>query len=792
MAEKNSKIADKKPVHNKYGTLNRRQFMKGTGVLVVGFSTRILGVEEFARAAQGSVVPDYPTYELSSVDSFVEIHGDGTVRIKIGKINNGQGTPTSWAMMAAEELDVPIDRVDVLFGDTAATPDQGGTGASNGVSTVYGPLRQAAATARQALLRLASAKLDVSIESLTVQDGVVGTRLPPSVGNATGQLRPTQQVTYAELIGDKQFNISFSAAAPVKDPAQFGIIGKTIPQRPEIAKIVSGSLEFTQDVHLPGMLHARNIRPPVAGSTLVSVDGFEGGNPPGLVKVVSRGNYVAVVAKTEWQAIQAAHVLKVTWKKPASPVFPDGYEAMYEYLAKTSPQKVATPLNTGDVEKALTSAAQTIAATYQSAFQSHASMTPGCCVADVKDGGATVWFGGQKPYRVRHAIANLLGVPASKVRVIFYQGAGAYGTNDTDDVATEAAWVAQQVGQPVRLQWMRDEGIAWDPKGPPHLTTLRAGIDSNGRVVAWDYNGRMLSGTQRAAGALIAGDTLIGQAMGFEPLNESEHGVPADNYNFPNKRRISNVIPSKWAYQTGLRTAHLRDPNGPQVTFASEQFVDEVAAALKLDPIEFRLSYLDPATAGRDINLIQQVKKTSGWISRPAPNNSGSADTVVSGRGFAYQPRGGSYVASVAEVTVNRKTGQVRVTKFTTGQDCGLVVHQKNVLNVIEANLMQSMSRALHEGVSFDSESVKAVDWVSYPTIDIKDVPEVNAFLVNPDGRNPGGKVIPPSGAGEPSTRPTAAAIANAIFDATGVRVRRQPLTAQTVLAALQAAGKAV
>lgn len=763
------------------GAFSRRQFIQGTGVLVVGFSTALIAPwEALARAAQGVVVPDYPKYELTAVDSFVEIHGDGTVLIKIGKINNGQGTPTSWAMLAAEELDVPLESVEVRFGDTAATPDQGGTGASNGVSSTYGPLRQAAATARQALLQLASTKLDVPVASIAVKDGVV-----------TGT-DSSRSATYAQLIGNGKFNISFSAAAPVKDPSQFRIIGKTMPQRPEIAQIVTGKLEFTQDVRLPGMLHARSIRPTVAGSTLVSVDGFDGGNPPGLVKVVSKGNYVAVVAKTEWQAIQAAHALKVTWKKPATPVFPDGYEAMYEYLEKTPPQKDAKPLNVGDVDAALTSATQTITATYQSAFQSHASMTPGCCVADVKDGGATVWFGGQKPYRVRNAVADLLGIPIAKVRVIFYQGAGAYGTNDTDDVAAEAAWISQQLGQPVRVQWMRDEGIAWDPKGPPHLTTMRAGIDSNGRVIAWDYNARMLTGTQRAAGAVIAGDTLIGQALGFEPLNENEHGVPADNYGFTNKRRISNVIPSKWAYQTGLRTAHLRDPNGPQVTFASEQFVDEVAAALKLDPIDFRLAYLDPAAAGRDVNVIRQVRKASDWISRPSPNNSSPAETVVSGRGFAYQPRGGSYVATVAEVTVNRKTGQVRVTKFTTGQDCGLVVHQKNVLNAIESNLIQSTSRALYEGVNFDSESIKATDWVTYPTIDIKDVPEVNAFLVNPDGKSPEGKFIPPSGAGEPSTRPTAAAIANAVFDAIGVRVRRQPLTAQTVLTALKAAGKAL
>ena len=651
-------------------TVSRRQFLQGTGMLVVGFSIApVLSELASARAAQGRiVVPDYPTYDINGVDSFLEIHANGTVLVKIGKINNGQGTPTSWAMMAAEELDVPFQSVELKFGDTAETPDQGGTGNSNGVAAVYGPLRQAAATARQALLQMASTKLGVPVASLAVADGVV---------TVTGT---TRSATYAELIGDKKFDIKFSDKAPVKDPSQFSIIGKINPQRPEIAQIATGKLEFTQDVRVPGMLHARSIRPPVAGSTLVSVDGFEGGDPPGLVKVLSKGNYVAVVAKTEWQAIQASHLLKVTWKKPDAPVLPASYEAMYEYLAKTSPQDVARPLNVGDVEAALASAARTITASYQSAFQSHASLTPGCCVADVKEGGATVWFGGQKPYPVRSAVADVLGLPKGRVRVIFYQGAGAYGTNDTDDVAVEAAWISQQIGQPVRVQWMRDEGIAWDPKGPPHLTTMRAGIDSNGTVVAWDYNGRMLSGRQRAFGALIAGDTLMGQAMGFEPLNQNEHGVPTDRYVFPNKRRTSNVIPSKWAYQTGLRTAHMRDPNAPQVTFASEQFTDEIAALLKADPINFRLSHLDPAAASRDINVIQEVKKASGWVSRPSPVANAPSGEVVSGRGFAYRTRQESIVATVAEVTVNRRTGQVRVTKFTCGQDCGLAVHPKNVV----------------------------------------------------------------------------------------------------------------
>jgi CO/xanthine dehydrogenase Mo-binding subunit len=761
------------------GKLTRRQFFQGTGALIVGFSATG-SVEAFSGAAQGTVIPDYPAIDLTAVDSFIEVHSDGKVLVNIGKTNNGQGTPTSWAMMVAEELDVSVGSLELKYGDTAATPDQGGSGNSNGVQAEYEPLRQAAATARQALLKLASTNLGVPASNLNVQDGVVS-----AMGNS-------KSVTYAQLIGNRKFNVSFSATAPVKDPSQFKIIGKLNPQRPEIAKIAVGTLDYVQDVRLPDMLHARSIRPSVAGSTLVKVDGFAGGNPPGLVKVLSKGNYVAVVAKTEWQAIQASVALKVTWKEPATPVFPNGYEALYDYLMKTAPQDTATRPTGGNVDEAIASAAQTITATYYSSFQSHAALTPGCCVADVKDGGATVWFGGQKPPRVRRAVADLLGLPSAKVRVIFYQGPGSYGTSDADDAAAEAAWISQQIGKPIRLQWMRDEGIAWDPKGPPLLAMMRAGIDSNGKVIAWDYDARLLNGNQRNAGALIAGNTLIGQAMGYEPPNMTEHGLPGAAYNFANKRATSKVVPSKWAYQTGLRTAHFRDPNGPQTTLPSEQFIEEIEATLKMDPIAFRLAYLDPVTAVRDINVIQEVKKASGWIARPSPNNANSAEAVVSGRGFAYGPRQASIVGTVAEVTVNRKTGQVQITKFTSGLDAGLIVHQKNAVHAIEGNLMQSMSRALYEGVAFDSENVKAVDWITYPTIDIKEIPEVNAFLINPDGKSPAGKFIPPSGVGEPSTKPTAAAIANAIFDATGVRMRRQPLTAQTVLAALKAAGKAL
>ena len=327
-----------------------------------------------------------PTFDLKAVDSFIEIHGDGTVLVKIGKINNGQGTPTSWAMMAAEELDVPLEQCRCAVRRHGSDARSGWHGRLERHLGRICPLRQAAATARQALLELASEKLDVPVRSLTVKDGIV-----TGTSNA-------QSVSYAELIGDKKFNISFSASAPVKDPRSSTSSAKHAATAGDCQSCY-GKLEFTQDVHVPGMLHARSVRPPVAGSTLVSVDGFDGGDPAGLVKVVSKGNYVAVVAKTEWQAIQAAHA-ESDLEKAATPVFPTAMR-LCTSISRRPPLKLCKAVNVGDVDAALASAAQTITATYQSAFQSHASMTPGCCVADVKDGGATVWFGGQKPYRVR-------------------------------------------------------------------------------------------------------------------------------------------------------------------------------------------------------------------------------------------------------------------------------------------------------------------------------------------------------------------------------------------------------
>jgi CO/xanthine dehydrogenase Mo-binding subunit len=752
-------------------TFTRRTFVKGSGAIVVGFT--LFGGTAVEEAVGAATVGQWPQPSLTAVDTYLEVHADGTVLAKVGKGTGSMGLTTAIRQLFAEELDVPLDSVKILVGDSYLTPNQTGASGSNGIQTEWTTVRQAAATARQQLLKLASAKLGVPASALAVRDGVV-----------TGG---GQSVKYGDLIGGQKFNLELDAKAPQKAPSAFTVVGQA-PQREEIPHIVSGTLPFIGDVRLPGMLHARHVRPPVAGAQLVSVDGPH--DLPGLVKVVTKGNYVAVVAKTEWQAIQAAAALKVTWKKPATPVLPNGYADLYRYMTTTKPKATSVGTNVGDVDKAFAGAAKTLSATYQSDFQSHASMAGACAVADVQGNSCRVWTGGQKPYGMVNTISDLLGIPKENIRSTYYVGPGSYGRNDADDAALEAAFLSQQVGAPVRVQWMRGEATGWDPKSPAHQTTMDAALDASGKVVGLRWWNFTISGSQVAAGASKASDTLIGNLIGLPTTEGNEFAFDANSYVFPNVRKTSNIPPWTQALATGLRSAHMRDPNGPQATFASEQFMDELAAQAGQDPVQFRLAYM---SAARDKNVVQQVAQAAKWETRPGPNpKNGAKQVVVSGRGIAYQQRSGTIVATVAEVEVNRKTGAVKVTRFTTGQDAGLVVNPGTAKGTIEANLMQALGRALHESVSFDGNGVKSVDWETYPIASIKETPEMNVILVNAKGIGVDGKFVSPSGGGEPSTRPTAAAIANAIFDATGVRVRRQPMTPATVLAALKAAGKAL
>jgi CO/xanthine dehydrogenase Mo-binding subunit len=753
-------------------TFTRRTFVKGSGSLIIGFS--LLGTTPMTAlgAPEGEAVGVWPKPDVNQVDSFLEILSDGRVVGKVGKGTGSMGLITSIQQLFAEELDVPMDKITMKVGDSFLTPDQVGASGSNGMVTEWATVRQAAATARAKLLELASAKLGAPVSALSVKDGVV---------SGAGK-----SASYGELIGGQKFNLAISAKAAQKDPAQFKVVG-TSPPRTEIPHIVNGTYPYVMDVRLPGMLHARNIKPPVAGAELVSVDGPH--NLPGLVKVVSKGNYLAVVAKTEWQAVQAASALKVTWKNPPAPKFPNGYDELYAYMGSSKPLATQTRTKVGDAPGAIAKAAKKVSATYMHDFQSHASMAGTCAVADVrKDGTCVIYFGGQKPYGAAYPTAELLGIPVENIRVIWYPGPGSYGRNDADDGGIEAAFLSQQVGAPVRIQWMRSEVQQWDTKAPPHLTTLEAGIDASGKVIAWNWTARSISSSHTPAAAKVPGDTLAGNLMGIQTPQGNRGAFDSQSYGFANMLETAHAVEWGQGLGTGLRAANMRDPNGPQATFASEQFVDELAHAVGQDPIQFRLAYL---TDERDRNVVRQVATAAGWQTRPGPNPKAGKGDVVKGRGIAYQTRSGTVNATVAEVEVNRKTGHVQVTRFVHAQDAGYVVNPKAITGTIEENLMMSLGRALKESVQFNSREVTSLDWETYPIASIVDLPDVKVVLVNADGKGVDGKFVSPSGAGEPSTRPTVAAIANAVFDATGVRVRRAPLTPKIVLAALKAAGRA-
>jgi nicotinate dehydrogenase subunit B len=744
---------------------SRRDFLKTGGALVVSFAMPGCAVGPATSAAAlpvaGSVWP--ASVDPASLDSWLRVAADGGVTASVGKIESGMGIGTAFAQLVAEELDVPVERVTLVMGDTATTVDQRGTGSSNGIVDGGSALKRAAAEGRAALLALGSARLGVPASELRVREGIVYV--------ASDE---TRRVSYADLIGGKTFDVKVSEKTVLKDPREYTVAGKPVP-RFDIPAKTAGTYRYVGDFSLPGMLHARVVRPPEAAAQLVSVE--DGAKLAGLVRVVRRGNFLAVVCEREEQAIEAARRLKAEWSRPAAMFWP-GYDALYDMLRAEKPRATRQEGLKGDVDGAMKLAARTIEARYEYPFQSHASLGPACAVADVRDGGAVVWFGGQKPYPMRHALADLLALPAEKIRVVWMPGPGSYGMNDADDCAADVALIAQAVGRPVRLQYSRADATAWDPKGPPIAFRMRAGVSSDERVFVWDYEARGFSGRVRNNGTELGGDTLAGQLIGgFKAKNTDWPQFPDESYDFPNVRKVSHTIDWNRSMPTGLRTAHLRDPDGMATCFSSESFVDEVAHATGVDPVEFRLRHL---RAGRDIAVVKAAAQKAGWQARVGPRK--DAGRIALGRGIAYAPRGGAVVAIVAEVEVDRETGRVRVRRFTCAHDCGFVVNPSNLRGTVEANLIQGMSRALHEAVRFDATRVLSADWITYPIVDMTEVPDaIDVVIVN---NRPG---VRSAGAGEPSTRPVAAAIANAIFDATGVRLRRVPFDPQSLRAALQA-----
>ncbi len=713
----------------------RRQVLKAGGALIVGF------------ALPGHALSQSRS-ELSAdaLDAFFAIRQDGSVTLYCGKVDLGQGIRIAIPQMAAEELGIPVERISFVDGDTALTPDQGPTAGSTGIMRAGVQIRQAAATARQALLGLAAAKLNVPAGDLEIADGVVRAKAG-GPGIACG-----------ELIGERQFSLKVDPKAPLKDPAKYTVVGKPLP-RPDVAAKATGRHKFVHDIKLPGMLHGRVVRPASVGAKVVAIDESGLKAIPGA-RVVRINDFVGVVAPDEWDCLRALRALKVQWSGAAQLM---GADRVVDFL-KSGPFLAEDAIvNKGDATAALASAPAKVSGTFYWPMQTHGSIGPSCAVADVRDGAVEVWSASQATHRFRQTCARMLGVSPDKVRVRYADGAGCYGMNGHDDAAAEAVLLSRALGKPVRVQWMRAEEHGWDPKGPPQLISIDAALGADGRIGAWRAEMWLPRATAKLPSMpLVSVDAAgIAQPQGITTGLISQNGEPP--YACANQS-----VQVHWLKDSPLRPSNIRAPGKVANLWAVESMVDALAYEAKADPVEFRLRGL---TDPRGIEVLKRAAALIGWQPHAQPAGNGT------GRGIAYchYKHNETYVAMAMEVAVDRSSGAVRVKRVACAHDCGLVVNPDGVRAQVEGNILQTLSRTLHEEVAFDRERVTSVDWASYPVLRFSEVPELAIELIDRPAQ-------PPLGAGEAASAPVPAALANAIYDATGVRLTRVPFTPARVL----------
>lgn len=729
--------------------VSRRGILKLGGAVIVSFAFETT-LPAWARAQ--APAPGKPL-DPTDVDSFLAFHADGSVTIYTGKVDVGTGLRIAVAQMAAEELGIPAQRISVVDGDTGVCPDQGGTGGSTGLTRGGADVRQAAATARQALLTLGATRLNRPIAELTIVDGEVR----PAAGGAG--------VTIATLIGDRRLSMKVDAKAPLRDPMHYTVVGQPLP-RPDLPAKCTGRHGYVHDFTLPGMLHARVIRPTALGAALVSVDETSIRGIPD-VRVVRVKNFLGIVAPDEWAAVKAAAALKAVWSDARTLPGSDGLDRWTREAPVDRDQAV---VSRGEAVAAIGGAARKLSATYFWPFQSHASLGPCCAVADVRGDGATIWSSSQGTHGLRANLSKVFGLSPDKVRVVFLDGAGSYGTNGGDHVAADAVLLSKTIGQPVRVQWSRQDETGWDPKGPQQLLDVQAGLDAAGRIVGWDTQ-MWLPNQVAGARALLAAD-----AAGLAQEHGAGAGAITQNGDPPYQADSVRVL-VHWTKEAPLQLSNLRAPGKIANVFAVESFTDELAAAAGADPIAFRLERL---TDPRAIEVIRKTAQAFGWQTRRSPNPGSKPGGLLEGRGMAYMryKQAENYVALAMAVAVDPATGRIDVRRVVCAHDCGLIVNPDALKNQVEGCIVQTLSRALHEEVTFDRSRVTSVDWASYPVLRFPEAPQVEVILIDrPDQ--------PLLGAGEAATAPVAAALANAVFDATGVRLRTVPFTQERMKAAL-------
>jgi CO/xanthine dehydrogenase Mo-binding subunit len=760
--------------------VSRRAFLKGSGALVVAFSSAGMmdGMSQvFAQGFNGASSPQ--------LDSWIAIGRDGIVTAYTGKCDFGQGLYTAQMQLVAEEVGVPLNRVRLVQCDTSVTPDQGTTSGQQSHPTNFNHsnLALAGATAREALVRLAAARLGAPAADLIASDGRVAVKANPS-----------RTVAYGDLIGGQRFNLQLDQAARRKHPSEWTVLGTAVP-RVDMRDMVTGRFEFVHNVRVPGMLHGRVVRPPEVGATVGSVDESSVRALPGMVKVVVKGNFIGVVAQKPWQAMQGAERLKVTWT-PGTPLSP--HADLYSALRK-QPARDTLLVDSGDVDAKLTAASTVLKATYHHPYQMHASMGSSCAVADVQGDKATIWSATQSAFPTRNTSAMLLGLKQENVRVIYVRGAGCYGINGADTVSYDAALLSQAVGRPVSVQLSRKDEMAWENYGNAFVIDQRVALDASGNISVWDYEAWSAARGGRP-GYNTPGNVVTGFLVGSNPapfvprtpapppdtpLNNNSNTAPSyiagrvrDSANGAGVIRSERVLSHR--VLSPFFTGPLRAPERLQNTFAHECFMDEVAAHVKADPVDYRLKHLNHARLSA---AIRAAAKAANWEQRPSPRRSAARTGTVTGRGVAcvcYEGDNG-FVAMVADVTVDQNTGRIQVTRLVVAQDSGPISNPDGMRNQIEGGALQGMSRALGEEVTWDERKITSVDWRTYHSLPLGFAPPaMHIVLLNQTD-------VEACGSGETSITVVAPAIGNAVFDATGVRLRQVPFTPERVLAALRA-----
>jgi CO/xanthine dehydrogenase Mo-binding subunit len=728
----------------------RRDLLKCGGVIAVSFSL----IEQVNCGFAKKRTQGIKTVALDEVDAFLAITADQNVTVYSGKVDLGTGVRTAMAQIAAEELDLKLARVTVIQGDTLLTPDQGLTAGSLSIQVGGMQIRQAAATARQKLLLEAARRFRCKSGDLVVNDGIIHSR-------ASGQ-----SVAYGQLLGGKTFSLKLDKNAPLKSPDSYTIVGKSI-RRPEIEANVTGKFMYLQDFKIPGMLHGRVIRPPGMGATLSSFDESSVAHIPGVFKVVRQANFLAVTAGTEWAAIKAAQQLRVNWSSWAG--LPEEGR-LWEHVRDTKVANEQVTINIGDASAALAQAPRRLKATYDFAIQTHGSIGPSCALAEFKESKLTCWTASQATHSLRKQLAQMLSLPAEDVRCIYLEGAGCYGRNGHEDAAGDAALLARELGRPVRVQWMRADEHVWDPKGVPTLIDLEAGLDAEGGVVAWRGQFYIPEGVGAPVTLLPAHLAQLPRSTDLEPGNIVHNS--AIPYDFANSYTVCHRLT-----ETPFRPSWIRSPGRLQNTFANESFVDELAAASGVDPLQFRLQHLkDP----RGIDLLQHLARCAKWEPRRDGLRTADNSGIFRGRGVSYvhYELVRTYVAAVADVEVNRGSGEIRVTRFSIVHDCGLIINPDGARNQIEGSVIQTMSRTLLEEVTFNRSTITSRDWATYPILTFPQIPEIDIELISRPHEKPWG-------VGEATAALVPAAISNAVFDATRIRLRSVPFKREKVKAAL-------